>query len=100
MTLRRIFLEHSENQPSPALRYGFLVLICALFSYGFYLLVTTPPSYHGNRYAPVVTSFALLLNHLAFNFRPRPSVTLVLRILSLTWLTGCLLYVFWLQKSF
>ena len=101
MTLRSIFLEHSGGQWFPAYRYGFLLLNCALLAFGLHLLITTSPqSYHGNRYAPVVVSSMMVLNHLAFNFRPRPAVTVALRILCTIWTAFGMLYVFWLNRWF
>ena len=101
MTIRRIFLEHSGPQMFPILRYGFLVLNCALLAYGLYLLITTPAEYyHGNRYGPVAVGSMLVLNHLAFNFRPRPTVTVALRILSALCTAFGMLYVFWLNRWF
>ena len=76
----------------PAYRYGMLVLIlCLLGDYVVWYL-GLPTEYPYDRYRTGILELALLVNHLAFSFQWRPSVTAALRVLAMSWVVFGLFY--------
>jgi len=90
-TSLRSFLLAQGRLLHPAYRYGFLALLAVLLLFSVSWRLRLPPSYPYDRNGDLVVSLLLIINHLAFQFRWRPSVTIVLRLLAI----GCIVFAFW-----
>lgn len=98
MTLRRIFFDPPQPTWPAEIRYGFLALICAMFAWSVHWFVTRSPSYHGDPFGNMILGVMLLLNHIAFQFRLPPRITVAARILAIGWLAFGLIYVCYLSR--
>ena len=82
----------------PVYSYGMLVLILGLVAWDIQWYVNLPAGYSYDPYGNGIGALALLLAHLAFQFRWPIRVTIVLRILALAWLLFAFVYVFYLSR--
>ncbi len=94
MKIRNV-LTTPPQQRSPLFAYGFLVILVPLTVWNVQLWWSAPPSYPYARYGNLVVMLMLWLNHLAFQFRWPPRVTIVLRLLALGWCVFGLLILYW-----
>jgi len=78
----------------PAYRWGMLVVVLLLLVWDTKWRLNLSHGYSGDRYANLVVSLLLLLNHLAWCFRFPPTVTFALRVLASGWLVVGGAYIF------
>jgi len=100
MNIRSIFTEPPKlsSLVYRYYRYPMLIAILLLLALHIQWYVTLPPGYHYDPYRGFVVVLMLLFNHLAFLFKWPPSVTVILRILALSWTVFGLFYAFYLSR--
>ena len=87
-------METIKDQTSrPFFKYGFLAFIIILVAWNIYRRVNISPSNTGEPNGNLVISLMLLLNHLAFQYEWRESVSRILNILAWAWIVFGLFYI-------
>lgn len=95
MNIRSIFTEPSKPL-HPAYSYGMLVVILYLLVKSTRWYLALPPDWPYDRYGDFVVILMLLFLHLSYQFRWPTSVTVILRILALSWTVFGLFYIIYL----
>jgi hypothetical protein len=75
-------------------KYGLLAVVLLLIINNLMWYFSLESNYPGNRYGNLITSFMLLLNHLAFSFTWPRIPTFFIRLTAIGWLIFTLIYVY------
>jgi hypothetical protein len=78
---------------TPQWKYGFLLLNLLLLGFQVWCFTGLSASYSGNRYFGLVVCTMLVLNYVSFNFWFGPRSAVILRVLSLFFSVGGLIFV-------
>ena len=97
MSIRSIFTEPVKLAP-PAYRYGILVFVLFWLALEIRWYLIRPPADASDPYRTGIGLLMVLLLHLSSQFRwPKP-VTVILRILALSWFVFALVYILYLSR--
>ena len=97
MNLWAKFAEPPKPGYLTPLRYWFLAFFLALLAFVIWLRLRLPPS-DRDRNLCLVFVLMGLFNHLAYNFRWRPAVTVSLRALACVWLAFFVFCIFYYAR--
>lgn len=75
-------------------KFGFLTILLSLFFWTLSISLDSSNPYRYGNYDILIAPIMLLLNHISFSFKFSTTLTVILRILAISWLIFTAIWIF------